>query len=167
MGKSTLAAYLLRNGWKVLSDDAMPVEVFGSRILVRPGAPHLKLTRRSAEHLCGESYSKAFDPNFEKWVVMFPEARGPSDLEGFILLSRVSNGPVRLERLKGARAALILQASFYNQTMRSPRVLERQFRLAVQLARLVPIWRLRYPTGFRNLRQAAAVLERCLNASSY
>lgn len=58
-GKSTLATALVKAGGRLLSDDALPVSSDGTRLMLRPGVPQLRLWRDSALQLAGERASEA------------------------------------------------------------------------------------------------------------
>ncbi|MBI3550306.1 MAG: hypothetical protein HY078_14800 [Elusimicrobia bacterium] len=162
-GKSTLAACLLRRGWRLLADDALPIEVRGKGVIARSGSGCLKLTATS--HRGAGRLPAVFDPNFEKWILRRPAAapRGVP-LRAVVRLRRSRGGGVRFAVCGGSEAALLLHASFYNQILRSSAVLRRQFDLAAAAATRVPIWTMRYPDGFASLRRAAEGLECRLGA---
>jgi len=137
--------------------------VRGSSAGVKCKAPLLKLSPTASRLLAGVSPRKEFDPNLEKWIYRFAPVKDRFPLQAIVFLSRKAKGPVKRKRLHGAVAALTLQASFYNEILRPRRVLRRQFRLAARLARLVPVWKLSYPTGFRHLNRVVEAIEAALS----
>jgi hypothetical protein len=57
-GKSTLAAALVKQGGRLLSDDTLPVSQ-GARLTLRPGVPQLRLWRDAAMQLVAERADEA------------------------------------------------------------------------------------------------------------
>lgn len=162
-GKSTLAAFLLRRdpSVRLLTDDLLYVNCGATTAcaLRESGAARLKLSRRSRER-CGFARAE-FDANLEKEIVAFPEQRGGLrrvPLAAFVQLARGTRRR-RLVRVRGARAALVLMANVYNEILRPPRVLRRQFELCTALAGIVPVYRLEYPSGWNRLPAVSRRIE--------
>ena len=159
-GKSTLAAALIARGWRLLCDDTLPFLVRRHEVFVRAGASRLKLSDRNLVASPSRAVSQEYDPNLEKWVFTFPSIEGSLPLAGLFVLCRVKRGRERLTSLRGAKAAAIIQASFYNEILRPRHVLRRQMTEAARLAIRVPIWNLKYPTGFHHLSGVCALIEK-------
>jgi len=167
-GKSTLAAYLLKNdpSIRLLSDDLLYTERNKGQVRVVPSAnvPRLKLSREAflRSGMDGRhGYETQFDPNLEKQILQFPYQTHRSHhfpLVAIVQLYREGPGLI-LRKIKGAKAALTLMANIYNEILRPPRVLKNQFELCVVLSRLVPVWKLRYPSGFNALPRVTQRLE--------
>ncbi len=166
-GKSTLAASLLQSNRSVrlLSDDVLYLFCRRRRGWVLPsdGAPVLKLARASLQRLAyGQSgeYEQRYDANFEKEVVIFPNGppgRRSLPLAAIVHLQR--GHALQLTRLRGTSAALTLMANTYNALIRPPKVVQRQFNLCAAISECVPIWRLRYESGFEALPDVGRQVE--------
>lgn len=160
-GKSTLAAYLLKNdpSIRLLGDDLLYMRMMRGQgwLDLDSESPRLKLSRETA--LRFGFRDTQFDPNFEKEIILFPSRNGdshPVPLAGIIQLCRGGNKTkLKLERIKGAKAALTLMANIYNELLRPPRVLKNQFELCSRLGCLVPVYQLSFPTGFKALLKVA------------
>lgn len=169
-GKSSMAAKLIRRGWRLLGDDALPFEVLRGRAWAWSRASHLKLAPDAERRLAASGglhgLEKEFDPNLDKWIFRFPKSGSRAPLSAACLLARREGGrgEPRLARLRGARAALVLKACFYNRLILTPGVLRRQFDLACRLAEAVPVWKLSYPGGLGRLDRVCDAVERSLDA---
>ena len=167
-GKSTLAAYLLKNhpAIRLLSDDLLYTEKINGKVRVVPSGnvPRFKLSREALLRFGLDKrpgYKSQYDPNLEKEILQFPYQTHPRrhlPLVAIVQLYREGPG-LSLKKIKGAKAALTLMANIYNEILRPPRVLKNQFELCVALSRLVPVWKLRYPSGFNALPKVTQRLE--------
>jgi hypothetical protein len=160
-GKSTLAGELISRGWRLLSDDVLPFRIAQACAHIRAGAAQLKLSKSAAARLtdaCG--CTGRLDPNMGKWIFRFDSPRREYPLAAMFQLNRWRHGPLRLSRFDSVRAGLVIQGSYYNDALRPKRVLERQFDAAFDLARRVPVWKLRYPTGYTRISKTAEAIEK-------
>ena len=168
-GKSTLAAYLLKNdsSIRLLSDDLLYLKMIKGKawVMLSKEAPRLKLSRETFLRFGfngRDGYGTQFDPNLEKEIILLPSGeshRRLVPLVAIVQLNRNSSG-LRLEKIKGAKAALTLLANIYNEILRPPRVLKNQFELCATLGRLVPIGKLSFPSGFKALPTIAHRMNR-------
>lgn len=76
MGKSTLAAAMKNRGYKVLADDVCAVKICsGSKPLIYPGVPQIKLWKDAADHLEEDiSLLKRIHPDEDKYAVPIGDA---------------------------------------------------------------------------------------------
>lgn len=129
-GKSTLAR---ADSWRRISDDITPVKVDQEGAWVFPHFPQLKLAAQ-------DQYLTA-DPS--RWplhaLYLLCPARGER------------NGTIAAVLLQPAEAARAIIAHTVASRLFTPRVLANHLAHAARLARLVPVYRLRYPWGMGNL----------------
>lgn len=160
MGKSTLAAVLAGRGHAVIADDVCVVDPHQEHVLA--GSGRLRLWRDALEQLGLESRAlEKAARDTEKYVLDcgVGSARERHRLAAIVLLSRLPNGAVTIERLRGARAAGALQSIVH---MRRPAdALARGSDIFAGLARLVAggvtVWRLKVPHGIASLNEAATL----------
>ncbi|MBI4396492.1 MAG: hypothetical protein HY548_05315 [Elusimicrobia bacterium] len=100
-----------------------------------------------------------FDSNLEKTVIRLPSiAESAVPLEGVLQLHRRA-ASARLEKLRGAEAALTLMGNLYNEVLRPPEVFNNQMAFSESLSKAVAVWRLRYPNRFGSLPAAARLIQ--------
>lgn len=160
MGKSTLAAVLAGRGHAVIADDVCVVDPHREHVLA--GCSRLRLWRDALEQLGLESRAlEKAARDTEKYVLDcgVGSAQERHRLAAIVLLSRLPNGAVSIERLRGARAAGALQSIVH---MRRPAdALARGSDIFAGLARLVAggvtVWRLKVSHGIASLNEAATL----------
>lgn len=153
-GKSTLAAFLQREGWRLLGDDAAVIRP--EEATVRAVYPRLRLRRDSWRHLhpgdaAGQGEKADVAP-----TALAPEA----PLAAFFCLAE---GPTcRAERLPAAAACLELVRNAYalDPTDRDRAVL--RLRQCAAVANAVPAFRLSYPRDYARLPELRDVLRATL-----
>ena len=179
-GKSSLSASLMQAGYPLLTDDILPVEYTGGRLVGRPGYPQMRMWPDQARHFLGRyedlevvhpAYTKRRVPVEEDGAWTFcnepqslaclylPERRDPAVWGAEVEFAPVS--PVE------ALMALIGQ-SFVPHTVEALGLQPQRLRLFARLLQQVPVRRIIYPEGYQHLprvRQAilddlAAVTER-------
>ncbi len=164
-GKSTLAAAFLRAGDRLLTDDALVLRKKGSGYIAFPGPPRIKLYRGVARTFLG---SKAWGPQMNrgtaKIIVALHRRQScakPIPLRTLyaIVPSGSKSKRVTIRRLSPLQAFLKLLENTFNRTVVRPERLKRQFRLAAELARGLPVRTLSYP---RTLSALSAVREAIL-----
>lgn len=155
-GKSTLAAHLLGNGWGLLTDDALRVFERDGLILARVSSNKLKL---SEDILKRSKLKGEYDPNLEKWIVKTKKIRSGAPLNGIFLLERKKRGLLHIQRIRGAKSALILQKNIYNEILRNEKTFANQLRFCAEVAERILIFKLSYPEGLKNLERVRHVLQ--------
>ena len=150
-GKSTLAAAFLRAGDRLLTDDALVLKKKGSGYLALPGPPRIKLYRGVARAFLG---SKARGTQMNRGtakliVALNRRQRCMTPIPLRTLYAIVPSGSkskrVTIRRLPPRQAFLKLLENTFNRTVVRPERLKRQFRLAAELARALPVRALSYP----------------------
>lgn len=158
-GKSSVAAALLTQGWRLLADDAVVVSVDGARVRVEPSFPAVRLWAPLAAQLAAALGLERVPvhPGIEKdWVLLGERewrCEGKVDLTCLCLLE-----DARSDQLAGAKRVLALLGATYDPGFRSPARWQRCFEVAHAVASSVPILPLRLPSQLRpDLRLADAV----------
>lgn len=158
MGKSTLAASFLREGFALLTDDILPLQVQSDGVYAVPGPSTLKLWPETVEHTLGYlgELPKVLEP-FDKRLLTLGEgmrhAQSPIRLRGLYLLDRfdpetTGSTDVSIEKLGKAQASLSLLRHTYPGAFVQPAEAGDVFPTYARLAAQTPISVLRYPAGF-------------------
>jgi hypothetical protein len=165
-GKSTMAAWFLDRGCRVLADDVCVVANDpAGRPLAYPGVPRLRLWREAIEEsgrAVGD-YEAAFDDQ-DKYNVPTPRppTGGPLPLSHVYLLEKDEGGDAgSIEQLQGVAAAEALIANTYRggylQVIEGGRT--RHFQACLDLVRKVPVFRARRAWGFDRFEREALGLD--------
>jgi hypothetical protein len=172
-GKSTLAAAFLRRGATLLSDDVLPLLVGPAGVRAAPGVPVMKVWEATARCTLGLSevlpnLSATLEKKRLGVAGRFPFAPGPVPLRALYVLERVpaggpggpegpegpegatAPGPQAIEvvPLGGREALAALLSQTYRGEMLLPPEAARLLPLYAGLKTLVPLRRLRFPSGF-------------------
>jgi hypothetical protein len=159
-GKSTLAAAFHDRGHRILADDVCVIDLDGgSRPIVRPGLPRLRLWRDSIEQSGRDAseYDRSYagDETFEKYdVPLAPSAAvtSPVELAAVYLLARDTR--FEISPLTGARAAEAVFANTYRGAFVSTAGREHSHWAAcVRLVRGVPVYRVARPRALEALEE--------------
>jgi hypothetical protein len=158
-GKSTLAAALVAGGARLLTDDTIPLEP-GDPPRARPGVHGLRLWQDAAHHLADARWSAELGA----WG-KFQASGLPADClmheaaplrAVYLLAPRPASGSddggaVARHRLPPLEAALALVGQAKIGVLLGPAGAARLLAWAVDVARLVPVYRLVFPRGFDRL----------------
>lgn len=161
-GKSTMAAYFLRQGATLLTDDVLPLESRHDGIYGIPSQPTMKIWPPTTEHTLGltEELSNLIPehvaPGYDKKLLLlegrFAFAQQPARILGLYILDRYDSSvsascDVEIRTLSGREGliALIDQISF--GAFLQPAEVARFLPLYAQLARQAPVRLLRFPDG--------------------
>lgn len=163
-GKSTMAAWFLDHGSRVLADDVCVVGPGpAGEPIAHPGIPRLRLWREAIEE-SGRSvadYELAFD-RLDKFNVPTPrpEAGGPLPLSHVYLLERAEPGGDGIRQLQGVAAIDALIANTYRGGY-LPLIgaVRRHFEACLDLVRQVPVFSAHRAWGFDRFDPQAAALE--------
>ncbi len=169
-GKSSLAAWLASHGAAFLTDDVLALQVEADGYLVYPGFPFVSLNACALEGLDvqprgqrppdASSEAKARVPVDGGWA-SFHE--GPAPLRALLVLAREeARRSVCLERLGRQEALRVLLEHTSCFPLLPVQCVRRQMAFLSRLTGPVPVWRLRYPTGFQHL---PAVAQQVLDAA--
>lgn len=169
-GKSSLAAFLVGNGARLLTDDVLRIEFVDRRAVAYPGPHRLKLFEEPARRFLPNSLA---DGRFNSLSgkLMIPPPGPASTGEGIPLAALYFLGdlpdlpePTQASAiaLSGEQIVRVVLSSAMDNRNTSPVRLARQLRFAGQLASLVPIRGLRYPRRFALMDAVAQEIHRTL-----
>lgn len=162
-GKSTTAFALVDAGARLITDDTLPV-LPGNPPLVRPGVQRVRLWGDSVSAVGARAVEG--EERLGKYVVDDLSAerllRGTAPLTALYLLAPVVSNPggevVVRTRLSPIESALALVGHAKVGALLGGSERERLFRLAVELAGTVPVYRLAIARDFERLPEAVAQL---------
>jgi hypothetical protein len=151
-GKSTLAALLLQQRCKLVTDDMLVLVRDRETWLAQPGPPRLKLYRDMADHILGVAPGRiAMNPDTTKLIVLLDTddcTAEPHPLRALYVLRSVGedrSSALRIEQLSPAAAfprVLAHTAGHYPSEIAR---LQRQFEFTTTLVREIPVKTLSYP----------------------
>lgn len=142
-GKSTTTALLLADGAGFISDDQTAVNIAREAI----GTPWLRLRQPSAD-LAPAGVDTRIDGD-GRIVIALDSATEPVPIAGLLLLGERFDGgeDVRVEPVEGAGAVTALLGQVFCGGLVDPALIERHFRVATDLAAILPVARLSVPHG--------------------
>ncbi len=160
-GKSTLAAAFLTNGYRLISDDSLPLEITDRGVLAWPCHPRIKMEPEQARlfleeisHLppVNDLSDKIGVPVRETWSGSF--GTSPEKLLSCYLPEhRTQQQDVIVEPVKGAEAVMeLVRHSLVPRLAAGAGMQKRRFQLLTRVARQVQVCRLIYPSGLEALR---------------
>jgi hypothetical protein len=166
-GKSSLGATFVKAGHALLTDDLLVLQRGPDGFIAYPGAPRVKLYPEIAKVIFGPRVrGLRLTRLTPKIIIPLTGARAqqtPVPLKAIYMLTPPVSGHARkgvtIRRLSPRRAFLELVRNTFNMAVTDAGRLERQFRLASDLALEVPVKTLSYP---RKLRMLAAAREAIL-----
>jgi hypothetical protein len=159
-GKSSLAAALLRTGGRLLSDDAVALELSDGALVAHAGSVALQLRPAEHERLSAEERAALGDPagsleGKRRYVTnQVPDA---APLAHVFLLERSAREPA-VERLEAVDPFELL-ASTFNLSVRTPARLHRQLDVVSAIASGRLVHRLRVQPGVDATRLAQVIRE--------
>jgi hypothetical protein len=149
-GKSTLGAAFLARGFPILTDDVLALEARGGRWFAHAGPPRLKLFPSVARKLLARADGAQLNAGTSKLVLPLAgnEASSrPIPLRALYVLPGRGRqaGRIGITALQGQKAFLEVIRAAFNLIVTDRARLTRQFTIAAQLVRSVPLRRLAYP----------------------
>jgi hypothetical protein len=170
-GKSTLAAYLITRGWNLVTDDMLRVTFEGDTAFAHPGPCRLKLFEEPAQRYlpsaacCGPfnpAHGRVGNPLNEKLIFQPHDGaavRSARQLSALFHLDQPSRdsepSKVSVAALAGRDLFRTLLSSTMNARHHTPARLQRQFRFAERLVRVIPVYRLTYRRDYDVLNSVA------------
>ncbi len=166
-GKSSLAASFLPEGFSLLTDDVLAVEVDSlGAIVATPSFPQLRLWPRSMDDLVeNPTELEPVHPDFDKRRVpvggaglgTFQDSARPLDA---LFLPVREGSTIEMERLSPREAMIeLVRHSFLGALGEAAIGIGRRFERLAWVAERIPVFHLRYPNGLEHLpRVRAAVL---------
>ena len=181
-GKSSLVAWLSRNGAQFLCDDILALRQKGGMVWGHPGLPQLRLEPPAARKLGWRGHRAAGSSSSQpREKSKFPATphRNPKRVARIYLLERVpfqkgrqrsktllggniQDHRVQIQRLGPRQAFRALLKSTRNDSLDTPARLRRQMNLFALIARTVPVCRLRYPHDYAALPAVLAHIQQDL-----
>lgn len=152
-GKSTLAAFLLSTGARLLTDDLLLLDPQAATVLAYPGPPRIKLFAKTADRLLGGTANRPpMNPDTAKQIAALDGSRActePVRLAAIYDLASPRDScrqnTVTVEPLSPRSAfPLLLRSAFNRRTSGGART-ARQFAFAARIVERVPVRRLTYP----------------------
>ena len=142
-GKSTLAGYFVQQGYRLVNDDVLAVDLGASPVHILPGFPQIKL-RPEAEQWLGQAYDslpQLHENSIKRItapVAQFQEADLP--LAALYVIEGAGREETRVVPLKPADAVIeLVRHTRMTNIMRAPAVQARHLAQCGQLVRSVPV----------------------------
>lgn len=165
-GKSTMAATLIARGHRLISDDVTYIRgTAAGELQIWPGTNRLRLWESAMEGLGYEKRGVEREfRGFDKYLLpaKFPgDARRPHLLRAIYQLEAgLPDAPVEIEHLRGAAAIEVLLQNTYRLQIAEYMGRKAQaFSACADVARKVPVFRLRRPMNFALLDLVSSKLE--------
>ncbi len=158
-GKSTMAGAFLTAGVPLLADDISALDIRSDAVYCRPAYPQIKLTPEQARRfgLDASAYEKVH-PAFEKLNVPMPDLgsfhSAPLPARAVYLLERLPDpsAPIRIENIPPGEALIeLLRHTFISEIIEATELQVPRMKRLAQIAKMVPVKRLRYPSGYDQL----------------
>jgi hypothetical protein len=153
-GKSSLAAYFLQAGDRLLTDDLLLVREGVNGLQAYPGPPRIKLLPGMARSFLGEYASGVrMNPQTRKLVIPLDGNRicaAPVPLRALYVLAHprkvvLQGRGVHIRRLSSREAFVSLLSHAFNYVILDEDRLQRQFTETMRLTRAAPLSELSYP----------------------
>lgn len=161
-GKSTLAAYLLTQGWKLLSDDLIE---FSENLdhITAPPYTYLKLYPSDAKRFqpSGELVGR-LNKKTKKQMWKYNMEQKNYQPTAFILLDS-SADKLSFEQLFGQQAFLAMHSSAFNTAYWNESRYRNSLTIFSDLAKKFPVYKLSYPKKYSSFPQIKKVLDGLLN----
>jgi hypothetical protein len=159
-GKSTLAYALSRRGYPLWSDDAVAFEACDQGITCIPLPFRLRLRPDAASFLGGDGVGRERVSNADE-----PRGDGnPAPLAALCTLTRGGAGAVvEIERLSSHQALSALLGNAYCFSLDDPGRKRRMMERYLDVARLVPVFEIRFAPGLDRLATMLVRVERIIN----
>ena len=159
-GKSTLSATFGARGFPLLTDDVLAIDESAGGFIVNSGLPHVSLSPASVSAVFGTNGNRPsgflngdkMRLNVDgKWAT---SESGKFNLKRLIVLSRALEGAdISVERISEIEATRIIAENSLCLEFLPRTELTRHLAFASRVARSVPVWRLRYPSGFNQITE--------------
>lgn len=152
-GKSTLAAFLLSRGARLLTDDLLLLDTEREAVLAYPGPPRIKLFAKTADRMLGGAVTRPrMNPDTAKQIAPLDRSRvcaEPVRLAAIYDLAppreSCRHDTVTIQPLSTRNAFPVLLRSAFNRRTSGGVRTARQFAFASSIAERVPVSTLTYP----------------------
>jgi hypothetical protein len=164
-GKSSLAAAFLEKGYKLLSDDVIPVSFSEDKNIpfVIPSYPQQKLWKESLDEFGMKNND--YQPIFlreNKYVIPVSEKfyNEPLPLCGVFEIIKTDNQSIEIHQVEGIkRLHLLLLHTYRNYIIRGSELTEWHFNTSVKMINQINVFQLRRPTsGFTAYQMVSLIL---------
>jgi hypothetical protein len=163
-GKTSLAATMVRKGYRFLSDDLVCLDTTTGTVLARPAYPQFRMEPDVANHFVPEWDSLPIvHPAYEKrrvpLALIGEEQPTPVPLGNIYVPERIDVGDLTISQLSGTDALLeLLRGSFLPEIVAGLGLESKRLARLGKVASVVPVKHLRYPSGFDHLTRVAAAI---------
>ena len=157
-GKSTMTSAFVRRGAPLLTDDALPLQVYGGQLCGTPGPPYMKVWRQTALHALdiSDELANLFDNTEKKFLGLegrYSFTQEPLPLRSIYLLARYdprkeNRSDITIRGLSPLDCLSALLAFTSMQSFLLPVEVARFLPLYARLSAQVPLRVLTYPSGF-------------------
>ena len=171
-GKSSLAATMLQAGCSLLSDDCTALRLQEQTIFASPGQPQMRFWPDQADHFLGhhEDLERVVPDESKRWVPVGPSGLGSffdrlTPLRCLYLPSRQDPAQretaIEIKSLGSMEAVMeLIRNSFIPHVVEAAGWQAQRLEFFAELIRRVPVRRLTYPDGVKQLpRVRDAILE--------
>ena len=157
-GKSTLAAGFVQDGYDLLTDDILAVQIIDDQVLARPGYPRIRLWPNEAHRFFGESeILKRVYPGIDKrWIPVGDGfgtfCRSPRPLVCLYVLARDDSDPgdrgIRITPISSRDAVIeLVRYSFGGFVIEGLGLAAKRMDLVARVVKQVPVRRITFAPG--------------------
>lgn len=176
-GKSTLAAYLIQQGWSLLTDDILPIDIKQGTVYGRSGFPGMKLFPEQAKFLCDDinQLNKVSNGSSKRWVWLGKNSKGSfcsqdRPLSCIYVPSRQSptawGTGVEITPIKPRDGVIeLLRYSFSARVVDALKMRKHRLDFFSEVVSIVPLRRITYPSGMEFLPAVQDAILRDLAAN--
>jgi hypothetical protein len=160
VGKSSLAAALVRAGALLLTDDVLPVEEADGTFLARPGYPQMRLEPDTARRFLGRTDGlTAISPDDSKLHVPVDGfCETATSLSALYVVERRPGRPEILPLPRRQAVIELVRHSFSPYLVEAAGLQPRRLDLFARLVHRVPVRRLCIPDGLERLPETAGII---------
>lgn len=149
VGKSTIAAAFLKNGYSFVADDIAVIDFRpNNKYYIFPGIPHIKLWKDVIQHLDEKNITEKVRPTLEKYIkpITNPTSFRSVLLEKIIVLSVTNTSIFAVEEVVGAEKFNLLRNNTYRiQYVDKLQQIETHFKNLSKLASGVRVYKVERP----------------------
>lgn len=148
-GKSTLASSFIKQGFRLISDDVIPVSFVEGTPIVKPSYPHQKLWQQSLIEF-GMDYKK-FNPLFERetkyQVPVTNFVLKPIPFAGVIELDKTDGSQIQLREIYGIeRLRILLQHTYRRSFIPKLGLIDWHFKECLKVIKEIQVMQMHRPT---------------------
>ena len=164
IGKSALAAALIKCGMQHFSDDMVCVHVHQQRVIAESGVQHLKLMPDLLQFFdISEAETTALSPQIPKQICQaFLSANVgivPLPIKHILVLQRSSQSEPQLQHIKGIAAFELLKQQLFRPQFLPANHTSTAIQTLMQLVTQCRVWTLDIPTGLAQITEAATLVQ--------